>query len=471
MRRSSFLRIRELFEGGAGRAKDKQSVPIREEPSISSTANDDKKAQQSTMIKGPFHPHALVWTCSNSNNNDAKGFDWTGHVCDYCFSSIQLEGWHCTEPECGTDVCGKCLPRDEKSRNGSSRLESPLQGHEHHLEWNSFPDNDAKCSACEASTRSIGSWDCRTCETSTTSLNRFVLCNDCRIAKEAVNPIEMGISLRLLRRLSGIFHDQSVVDELCSVIKDRTKQDEGYRSFAMNLFRHPLTRRFVQPRADVFVSYAWKGRVKATMEALCSQLLPASGDNDDEDVFIWMDVAIVDQHRAAETNVDFDEWAKTFKGNLLKTKKAVLVLTPGRSPIAVSRSWCCFEWVCIVQSGIPFEYCVNPNDARELIFMAKNGLLRANFFANILARINIERATAFKEFDQRAILGMMRETGVVKVNDIIMNSIKQWLMAVMQTAQEEARAESNDVQLAEILIGKGQLHYELVSSCFHRLVV
>jgi len=52
------------------------------------------------------------------------------------------------------------------------------------------------------------------------------------------------------------------------------------------------------------VSYAWSGSFGETINALNNHF------KDKEDPFLWMDVAIVDQHTAAESNPDFSEWAR-----------------------------------------------------------------------------------------------------------------------------------------------------------------
>lgn len=81
--------------------------------------------------------------------------------------------------------------------------------------------------------------------------------------------------------------------------------------------------------------------------------------------FLWMDVAIVDQY-GSSTKLAFSDWAKVFRQGVQRIDKAVLVLTPAKKPICVTRSWCCFEWTLIKTNNIPYEYYVNPKDAEEL---------------------------------------------------------------------------------------------------------
>ena len=106
-------------------------------------------------------------------------------------------------------------------------------------------------------------------------------------------------------------------DVVCKLIKELTQafvNDD--RSLVAFLASNPDTAMYVKEVADVFISYAWKGSFGKTMDALKAKL------SDQEDVFIWMDVACVDQHRAATENIQFDTWAKTFREALKQIGKS-----------------------------------------------------------------------------------------------------------------------------------------------------
>jgi hypothetical protein len=241
-----------------------------------------------------------------------------------------------------------------------------------------------------------------------------------------------GISLRHLSSLP--IGENEPFNAACDYVKEKTKNlpKKAYRSYACYLMNDKATKHLVKKKAEVFVSYAWSGGFAKTMNALKSKLLK----NDKDDVFVWMDFAIVDQHAAANTNIDFKQWTKTFRGNLVKIGKAILVLTPMEKPIAIGRSWCCFEWVTIVDSKIPFEYCVNPGDEEAMIIKMKKGMSQSDF-SDIFAAINVEKAAAFKPSDQDSILALMREIGIVKVNEVVMKSLKGWLLGVVSKAKEQ----------------------------------
>jgi hypothetical protein len=63
-------------------------------------------------------------------------------------------------------------------------------------------------------------------------------------------------------------------------------------------------------KAEYFVSYAWSGGYEETMKALTGHFKSKGTVSP----FVWMDIAMIDQHAAANTDVDFAVWSKTFRG-------------------------------------------------------------------------------------------------------------------------------------------------------------
>jgi hypothetical protein len=261
----------------------------------------------------------------------------------------------------------------------------------------------------------------------------------------------LGVSLAFLNSLS-VSPDASFEVVRDEVVK-MTVKTKGNRSLASHLMQDPKTKHLVG-KADYFVSYAWSGGFGATMNALTKHFEGKASP------FVWMDIAMVDQHAAANTDVDFSMWSHTFKESLKRIGHALLVLSPGEKPIAISRSWCCFEWVCIKQAGIPFEYCVNPDDVEKLIEFMESGMGYTDF-NNIFADINVEKARAFKSSDQEAILQLMREIGVKEVNDVVMLSVKHWLLSA--ASQSEKRVKQGTKEGVFLLNAKACLHQALVS--------
>ena len=261
-----------------------------------------------------------------------------------------------------------------------------------------------------------------------------------------------GVSLNYLKSLD--IPPTANFQDTCNVVKKTTANSKGNRSLASFLLINPKTQSLVKTVADVFVSYAWKGTWGATMAAL----LDFKGNADD--LFVWMDFAILDQHSTGD--LDFDTWATVFRSALVKIGKAVVVMTPAEAPVATSRSWCCFEWAILREAGIPFSYTVDPQDKDRLVMEITTGKFGLVRFNNLFAGVNVENASAFKASDQVAITQLIRKIGVVDVNNVVMHSLKDFLLVIVKEAESRAKAETQEQSRA--LLCRAALHQSLVSS-------
>ena len=259
-----------------------------------------------------------------------------------------------------------------------------------------------------------------------------------------------GISLAHLASLP-VSHDQSF-QAACEYVKQLTVGLKGYRSYACWLRDNPETKHLVRDQATVFVSYAWCGSFGRTMHALKEHC-----NNDLDEIFVWMDFAILDQH--VTTDANFHDWIKVFKSTIREIGTAVLVLTPGENPFAISRSWCCFEWLIIVQSNIPYAYCVLAEEEQKLIRRMQDGLEFTDSLAKFFSSYTVEKVRALKEGEQKAILAHMQEVGIDEVNDIIKTVLKRWFLKVAIKAVQDAT--ENTTQMVWALNSRARLHHTL----------
>src|SRR5205814_1518321 len=81
--------------------------------------------------------------------------------------------------------------------------------------------------------------------------------------------LRYGVSLRHLQSLPIGF--DAHFDKACMYALEKSKNTEGYRSYAKTLLDDPKTAHLVKKQADVFVSYAWAGGFGRTMKALSAR--------------------------------------------------------------------------------------------------------------------------------------------------------------------------------------------------------
>lgn len=261
-----------------------------------------------------------------------------------------------------------------------------------------------------------------------------------------------GVALSVLQQMKDELDVGATFHQAKDLIKAKTKDAQGNRSLACFLAQNSTSKRLVG-RASYFVSYAWGGSFHDTVDALVHHF------QGKPEPFLWIDIAMVDQFAAEATDLDFGLWAKTFRKSLREIGGALIVMMPGEKPIAITRSWCCFEWVTIKQTDIPFEYCVNQRDVERLISDMENGMDYAGF-NDIFSEINVEKAVAWKPSDQANILELMKQAGIKEVNDVIMFSVKHWMLQVATKGQEQVQHGSKEG--TSLLNAKASLHYALV---------
>src|SRR4051812_6057758 len=98
-----------------------------------------------------------------------------------------------------------------------------------------------------------------------------------------------GVSLAYLISLG--FDEDKDVNDICRVVLEITLDSKS--SLVDKLSNNANTQKFVASKADMFISYAWK----MLWGPLKRAILSASKT---QDVYIWMDVFMVNQHLAGQ---------------------------------------------------------------------------------------------------------------------------------------------------------------------------
>jgi len=228
--------------------------------------------------------------------------------------------------------------------------------------------------------------------------------------------------------------EKFTVGEFCDkVVKPMTSAKKC--SLVEELRGQSATAKHVKPVADVFISYAWRYTMGDFLDCLLA------GDTAQQsDRFIWMDCCVINQHSSSE--VHQEQWLETFSSALKTIGQAELLLMPWQKPIPVERSWCVFEQYVITSQKIPFKAKMLPQEAEEVRTSLRKGDFVFKTFLKTFASIDCEKSTAFKEDDQRHILGLLRSKKAVKAtNDATMLSVKQFLL---DATLGEAEAALND---------------------------
>jgi hypothetical protein len=235
-----------------------------------------------------------------------------------------------------------------------------------------------------------------------------------------------GISLSHFRRIMKPYLSGNFYEALNGVKEMTASLPEGNRSLLNLVHSDPRQQRYTKPIATVFVSYAWLTNVGQLLNTLKIKY-------GNKDVYIWIDFACVDQHGIVG-QMDFHVLSDAFKDKLTTIKSAVIVLSGGIKPVAMGRSWCCFEWTVIQELNITYDTCMTQDDEETLIEQILGNKLGFHAFNTLFSEINVMNSTTTHPEDRENILKELRRVGEVKVNDIVQLSVKEFMVNVLKKA-------------------------------------
>lgn len=143
------------------------------------------------------------------------------------------------------------------------------------------------------------------------------------------------------------------------------------------------------------------------------------------DAYFWLDIVVNNQHDAPD--LPFTWWMTTFKNSIRSIGRVVLVLTPWRRPVALTRAWCLWELYCAASQGnndvtleLRLPASQRPDFVRALIsdFEA---------MADALAVMDAATAQATSESDREKIMAAVTaETSTAALNTTVKDELRAW---------------------------------------------
>ena len=167
---------------------------------------------------------------------------------------------------------------------------------------------------------------------------------------------KLGIPLKYLDVLIFLCGGRKVLDQLTTYdvcerfIKPFTKEKGcSYCQLLSEKYGDKVAK-----KANVFISHAWKYPFLNVVDAIrhhFDHYRPSHLEN--EEIIVWIDLLSNNQHIVMD--LDFELWCETFKSAIKEFHYTVLVLSPWKDPIPLTRAWCLFEIFCTAESDSHFE--------------------------------------------------------------------------------------------------------------------
>jgi len=254
--------------------------------------------------------------------------------------------------------------------------------------------------------------------------------------------------------LASLFsRDQTAGKTTDDVVRYLIKPLTRNMSLADFLLADSKLKHNVKDVAVVFVSHAWMNLWTDLMEALATDI---------SDPFVWLDVVSINQHQP-DSAVSYDSFHEAMK----QFGRAQFVMTPWSHPLLVKRSWPVWEIYGVVKFNIPFKAIMAPKEKEDFFTQLRAGILGNDFFQDLFASVDVEKACSENPEVQRDILRDVRAIGVRQVNDIILSAVKKWLVSFTEEAALNVEAES--VTHGNVISAIGNIYFVTVGEDFPHL--
>ena len=200
--------------------------------------------------------------------------------------------------------------------------------------------------------------------------------------------------------------------------------------------------------ATVFISHAWGSNFLEVVDAFMNHLR-TSGLSD---AVIWFDLFSNNQHQTSIR--PFEWWCNTFQSAIRDFGHTILVLTPWRDPIPLTRAWCLWEIYSYVVMQAKLEIAFTASDEKDFVTALTEDFDSINA---MIARINIKNSRAFKEEDRIRILQAVEQSagGFMAVNQMVFQQLWKSLTVIAKEALSQA--DRSDINTYHLMNAVGML--------------
>jgi tetratricopeptide (TPR) repeat protein len=267
---------------------------------------------------------------------------------------------------------------------------------------------------------------------------------------DAGEPIPVdGVSVKVLHYLINKIGRDNLkgltTSEVCE--KFVKPQTEAMKVSLMEWVRaQPVSETGVTPSeispANAFVSHAWKYKFLDMVDVLIGWCERESGRM--EKTRFWFDIVVNNQHGAGER--PFEWWKTTFTRSVESIGCTLVVMSPWDDPIYVRRAWCLFEFYVTSATKTKMEILLTKGDEAKFVdYLIDDFDVKHGGVYEKISHIDIEKAEAFKQTDLDAIKEIVRtqlEGGFARLNGIVFDELRKWIVAVGRKALGEMKEDS-----------------------------
>eukprot|EP00732_Lithocolla_globosa_P002077 Lithocolla_globosa_v1_NODE_1242_length_2746_cov_3.366035.p2 type:complete len:231 gc:universal NODE_1242_length_2746_cov_3.366035:1460-768(-) len=146
----------------------------------------------------------------------------------------------------------------------------------------------------------------------------------------------------------------------------------------------------------------------------------------------------------------------TFKTAIQQFGRTVIILSPWNNPLPLTRVWCLWEIYSTASTNTTFEVAMPDEEQQNFLNALALDFGQINA---MLTRVDIRNSEAWKEEDKERIFEVVKAmVGFTKLNQLIFNHLRQWLLG---SARQELEHRHQEIQEKEKILSKQEQDSEL----------
>ena len=214
--------------------------------------------------------------------------------------------------------------------------------------------------------------------------------------------------------------------------------------------------------ANAFVSHAWRYRFLKDLVAAIKAWRKRQPRNSIVNLFLWVDIFVVNQHidppkiqNTEEEERNFKTFSDGFQVALQDIGRAIIVLSPWNRPEWMFRIWCLFEFYIMEMFHIQYEFVMPPEQESSFVHSLEE---EGNTFLEMVSTLNMEHADSQSNYDKVQIKKLVVNNlgGFSKLNESTVGAVRsfciQTCMNALSTMTEDKKANSNLLENSALLL-------------------
>ena len=173
--------------------------------------------------------------------------------------------------------------------------------------------------------------------------------------------------------------------------------------------------------ATLFVSHAWKCAFCDIVDAL------EQHEAKYPDTYFWLDLFAIYQNRTVHKDLVW--FSTTFREDMRRIRRVLLVLSPWDDPLPLHRSWCMFEvTTALSEKKIELLISFPTGEINAFASAIVEDQHSQQHLVKVLSQIQVQNTEAKYSQDKENILEVLKKTkgGFDCVNELIICEIQKW---------------------------------------------